>query len=269
MKLRLVKASQGLVWVRQGVLALKQQPLGYLGLLGLLGMVAILLLALPARLGAIVVVGLMPMGWMAFMLATRRVMTGQKVSPGVVAELFRAPKATRKDLLLLGAAYIVATLAVLQIGGLLGPDAEEIEKITSATGDMAVVLGNPLVQQDMLIRMLLTLPISLMFWHTPALILWGNVPVPKALFFSAVACWRNLGAFVIYGLGWGGLMLALGLLDRALASVIPAPALIDGLAMIAGMALASAFYASLYFTVVDCFEPKEAAGTADAAPDLS
>jgi len=39
--------------------------------------------------------------------------------------------------------------------------------------------------------------------------------------------------------------------------------------MIAGMALASAFYASLYFTVVDCFEPKEAAGTADAAPDLS
>ncbi len=269
MKLRLVKASQGLVWVRQGLTALKQQPLGYLGLLGLMGMGAILLLALPARLGALVVVGLMPMAWMAFMLATRRVMTGQKVSPGVLAELVRAPQTTRRDLLLLGAAYIVATLAVIQVASLLGPDAEELEQITGNTEDMAAILGNPLVQQDMLTRLFLTLPISLLFWHTPALVLWGHVPVPKALFFSAVACWRNLSAFVVYGLGWAGLMIGLGLADRALASLIPAPVLIDGLAMIAGMALASAFYASLYFTVVDCFEPKEPTGAADAPPDLS
>jgi hypothetical protein len=257
MKLRLVKASQGLVWVRQGLLALKQQPLGFIGLLGMVGMVAVLLLSLPARAGAVLVVGVMPVAWMAFMLATRRVMTGQRVTPGVLTDVFKAPRATRRDFLILGACYILATLAVVQIAGWIGPDADELAKITEGTEDMAAVLANPLVQQDMLIRMLLTLPVSLVFWHTPALILWGHVPVGKALFFSAVASWRNLGAFVLYGLAWGGIVILLGLLDRVLASLIPAPALVDGLAMIAGMALASGFYASLYFTVVDCFEPNQ------------
>jgi hypothetical protein len=257
MKLRLVKASQGLVWVRQGLLACKQQPLGYIGLLGLMGMAAILLMAVPARIGSLLVVGVMPVAWMAFMLATRRVMTGQRVSPSVLVEVFRAPPATRTDFLVLGACYIAATVGVIALAAWLGPDADQIDEITSKTEDMAEVLANPLVQQDMLIRMLLTLPVSLVFWHTPALILWGHVPVGKALFFSAVASWRNLGAFVLYGLGWGGIVIMLGLLDRALAALVPVPALIDGVAMIAGMGLASAFYASLYFTVVDCFEPKQ------------
>jgi hypothetical protein len=257
MKLRLVKASQGLVWVRQGLLALKQQPLGFIGLMGMMGMGAVLLLTLPARMGALLVVGVMPVAWMAFMLATRRVMTGQRVSPGVMLEVFKAPRSTRRDFLILGACYILATLAVVLIAGWLGPDADELTAITEGTEDMAAVLGNPLVQQDMLIRMLLTLPVSLVFWHTPALILWGHVPVGKALFFSAVASWRNLGAFMLFGLGWAGIVIALGLVDRVLASIIPAPALVDGLAMIAGMALASGFYASLYFTVVDCFEPNQ------------
>jgi hypothetical protein len=258
MKLRLVKASQGLVWVRQGLLACKQQPLGYIGLLGLMGMAAILLLTLPARIGSLLVVGVMPVAWMAFMLATRRVMTGQRVSPTVLVEVFRASAATRRDFMILGGFYILATLAVIALAGWLGPDADEIEAITSKTEDMAEVLANPLVQQDMLIRMLLTMPVSLVFWHTPALILWGHVPVGKALFFSAVASWRNLGAFVLFGLGWGAIVIVLGLLDRLLAALVPVPALIDGVAMIAGMGLASAFYASLYFTVVDCFEPKQA-----------
>lgn len=257
MRLRLVKASQGLVWVRQGLMALRQQPMGYLGLLGLLGMGAVLLMALPARLGTLAVVGLMPSAWMVFMLATRRVMTQQRVSPGVVVELARSAPTIRRDLLLLGLAYIVATLCVVELAGLIGPDADQIDQITSSSEDMTEVLANPAVQQDMLLRLLLTLPVSLIFWHAPALIVWGHVPVAKALFFSAVASWRNLGAFALYGLGWSGLMIALGVADRVLMAVVPVPALIEGVAMVTGMALASAFYASLYFTVVDCFEPPQ------------
>jgi hypothetical protein len=103
-------------------------------------------------------------------------------------------------------------------------------------------------------RMALTLPISLLFWHTPALVLWGRQPVAKALFFSAVATWRNLGAFIMYGACWLGVMLAIALADRALLALIPEPLVATTVAMIAGMWMAAAFYASLYFTVVDCFD---------------
>ena len=90
----------------------------------------------------------------------------------------------------------------------------------------------------------------------------------KALFFSIVACWRNLGAFAVYGLGWFVVVLALGLLDRFLLSQLPVPMLGNILAISAGLWVASAFYASLYFTVVDCFESSADTGTPplDAEP---
>ncbi|MEY4764775.1 MAG: hypothetical protein RI907_1448, partial [Pseudomonadota bacterium] len=164
---------------------------------------------------------------------------------------------TRRQFLILGVAYILATLGVIALASLIGPDADEIEAITSKTEDMAEVLANPLVQQDMLLRLALTLPVSLVFWHTPALVLWGHVPAVKALFFSLVASWRNLGAFVVYGLGWAGLMLLLAVVARVLMAALPVPALVDGVAMVTGMGLAAGFYASLYFTVIDCFEPPD------------
>lgn len=86
--------------------------------------------------------------------------------------------------------------------------------------------------------------------------------------FSIVACWRNLGAFAVYGLGWFVVVLALGLLDRFLLSQLPVPMLGNILAISAGLWVASAFYASLYFTVVDCFESSADTGTPplDAEP---
>jgi len=266
MKLKLVQASQGLQWVKQGLLALRKQPMGYMGLLGLTGMLALMLMALTGAAGPLLVVSLMPIAWTAFMVATRRVVTGQRVSLGVFAEIFQSPPTIRRDLLLLGMAYAVATTGVIALASLLGPHADEVAQITQDAEDMAEVLANPMVQQDMLLRLALTLPVSLVFWHAPGLILWGRVPLAKALFFSAVASWRNLGAFVLYGLGWGALMIAFAVVARLIGTVLPVQALMDGVAMIGGMALASAFYASLYFTVVDCFDGSSAAS--GQAPEL-
>lgn len=256
MKLKLVKASQGLVWVRQGMLACRKQPLGFIGLLGLVGLAALILVGLPARIGAMLVVGAMPLMWMGFMLATRRVLTGERITPLVMIEAVKGHDAPRRAFAQLGGAYIVATLAVLQLAQWLGPDPDALEAIMTSSNDAAEVLSDPLVQQDMMWRMGLTIPISLAFWHTPALVLWARLPVAKALFFSAVATWRNLGAFLVYGMGWASAVLAIGLLDRALLALTGAQMLVNVVAMAGGMWLAAAFYASLYFTVVDCFEPE-------------
>jgi hypothetical protein len=254
MKLKLVKPSQGLVWVRQGMLACRQQPLGFIGLIGLTGFFALLMLSLLDKLGSMLAVGFMPLMWMGFMLATRRVLKGERITPTVMIEPIKSTQSPRRDFALLGCAYIVATMAALQLAQWLGPDPDALDKLMESTKDTAELLTNPMVQEDMAWRMALTLPISLLFWHTPALVLWGRQPVAKALFFSAVATWRNLGAFIMYGACWLGVMLAIALADRALLALIPEPLVATTVAMIAGMWMAAAFYASLYFTVVDCFD---------------
>ncbi len=266
MKLKLVKASQGVVWVRQGILACKLQTLSYVGLVGMMGLLAFMLMPLPGPLGALLFVGIMPVIWMGFLLATRRAIKGQRITPLVLFEPLQGPHAPRREFAILGGVYIAASLLVQMLANWLGPDAEEVEKaIRAATSEDATTSGlgnNPVVLQSMLWRLGLTVPVTLLFWHTPALLMWGRLPVPKALFFSAVATWRNLGAFLVYGLSWLGLMLAVALLDSLLVRIFPVPVLADMLAVIASMLLAAAFYASLYFSVIDCFEAAHPGGPA-------
>jgi hypothetical protein len=59
--------------------------------------------------------------------------------------------------------------------------------------------------------LLLYLPLSLLFWHAPGLVHWHSIPPAKALFFSFIACWRNLTAFAVFFLSWMGVFIATGL----------------------------------------------------------
>jgi len=98
------------------------------------------------------------------------------------------------------------------------------------------------------------LPLSMLFWHAPALVHWHGVPPLKSLFFSWVACWRNLGAFSVYLLAWAGVFMsgvavvlaissALGGVDMVAASLVPGALL-----------MAAMFFTSIYFSVRDCFD---------------
>lgn len=203
----------------------------------------------------------MPLMWLGFMLATRKVLQGERFTPAVLLEAFQGPHSPRRVLAQLAGSYVMATLLVMQLAQLLGPGADEVAAVFETAENAAELFNHPLVQQDFLWRVLLTLPISLLFWHAPALILWARLTVSKALFFSIVACWRNLGAFAIYAMGWFGVVLVLALIDRFLLSQLPIPLLGSVMAIAGGLWVASAFYASLYFTVADCFEPSADTGT--------
>lgn len=257
MKLRLVPASSGLNWMRQGLLVLRRQPTNFMGLVGMMVGSALLTSMLPV-LGPLLVVGVMPVVWMGFMLATRRTMVGERLTPGVLIEAVRAPDAPRKAFVLLGASYITAVQIAMLLASSLGPGTEAVATAMEAMQESTDMVISTVVLEDMLWRLVLLMPVSMVFWHTPALVLWARLPVGKALFFSAVASWRNLGAFMVYGLCWLGCVVMLGLLDSLLLSVIPVPVLANALAFAGGMGLAAAFYASLYFTTVDCFESPEA-----------
>src|SRR5690606_3197117 len=50
--------------------------------------------------------------------------------------------------------------------------------------------------------------ISALFWHAPALTGWHGIKLVQALFYSMVACWRNKWPFLLYGLSWGAIFVA-------------------------------------------------------------
>ena len=113
------------------------------------------------------------------------------------------------------------------------------------------------------------LPLSLLFWHAPALVHWHGVPPVKSLFFSIVACWRNMGAFTLYGLAWMGVFAGGGILMSVLSAVLivtlgeAAAAIAAGVMVLAVMVMASMMFTSTYFTFRDCFTPTETS-TAEA-----
>lgn len=239
----------------------RQQTLGFVSLLGLFITGALVLMAIPA-IGPLLVISAMPAAWMAFMLASRRVMVGERITPGVMIEALKDP-ITRPQWLRLGSLYALATVLVMVLASYLGPDLESLAKALESAKGSEEALSDPVLIQSMLWRIGLTLPVSLVFWHVPALIHWARLPLGKALFFSAVACWRNLGAFTVYGACWVAMVLLVGVPIQLVAAIIPEPVIATMFAAAAGLWVASAFYASLYFSVVECFDASRDDGSQD------
>jgi len=259
MKVKDVPFMQGLQWVKTGLKLGVSQPLGFAGLLGLVLTVGMLLLMVPI-LGLIVIVGLMPLMWLVFMLAARQAEQGQRVNPFMlfqhITQSWQVPP-RKKHWVQLGLMYVAATIVVMLLANLLGPDVEELAKAMEKAADDAAsadALQDPVLVQSLLWRIALTWPVSLLFWHTPALLHWGQVAPLKAVFFSAVVCWRNLGAFVTYGLGWVAVILALGLPLQLLGALLGPGMWLQALAIAMGLWVVSAFYASLDATVGDCLD---------------
>jgi hypothetical protein len=93
----------------------------------------------------------------------------------------------------------------------------------------------------------------LMFWHAPALVHWHGVAPVKSLFFSLVACFRNFGAFAVYGLGWLAVFLVVGTLFALLGGLIGGPTMARAMMMPVALLMAAMFSTSIYFTFRDCF----------------
>jgi hypothetical protein len=133
-------------------------------------------------------------------------------------------------------------------------------------GLIAERMSDPRLVAGMLVQLGLATLLSVPFWHAPALIYWGGQGLAQALFSSTVACWRNRGAFLLYGLVFGGLIFLFTLFGGILLGVLGTGALVAMLALSASLVIPAAFYASLYFTFTGCFEPSEDGSSPPAPP---
>ncbi len=251
MKLQHVPARQGLVWVRSGIRAFIRQPLAMAGLFFLFMMAVSLLSVLPV-VGTLAALALLPAATVGLMSATREADQGRFPMPVLLASAFRAGKAQTLNMLQLGAMYAVGFLAVMGASALVDGGGFAQLYLGGGTVDNATVMSEDF-QGAMAVGMLLYLPLSMLFWHAPALVHWHGVSPVKSLFFSWVACWRNKWAFAVYMLGWLAFFVVAGLLVTILGGVLGGGSWLLSLIYPLVLLMAAMFFTSFYYTYRDSF----------------
>jgi hypothetical protein len=213
-------------------------------------------------LGGPLGMALLPMLSLGFMIASRSALAGGPVHIGQLAEGLRHPvPSQRKAQWVLCLAYALGTMVVITLAEWVDGGAFEAlqREMAAAGGDgkptpaLDAILADPRLVQGMLVRVGLAGLLSVPFWHAPALVHWGGQGALQALFSSTLALWRTRGAFVLYLLGWAGVMVVVGAVFSLVAAVTGAGQLLGLMTLPIGLAFSAAFYASLWFSFADTF----------------
>jgi hypothetical protein len=205
-------------------------------------------------LGSALALALLPGATLGLMAATREASSGKFPMPLILISAFRAGRQQLRSMLVLGALYALGFVLVLGCSTLV--DGGKFAKLYLLGAPMtAEVLQQGDFQMAMLLALVLYLPLSLLFWHAPALVHWHGVAPVKSLFFSFVACLRNFWAFTVYGLVWMGMFLVFGIIMATLAAVLGSADVVAVTLYPAAMLMAAMFFTSIYFTFLDSFEP--------------
>jgi hypothetical protein len=239
-------------WVKLGMRTFFKQPLALSGLFFMFLAVMSILSFVPI-LGSALALMLLPAATLGLMAATQEAAKGKFPMPSVLISAFRAGRQQLRAMLVLGALYALGFLLVLALSALA--DGGKFAKLYLLGGTMTPeLLQDNGFQQASLIAMALYMPLSLMFWHAPALVHWHGIAPVKSLFFSLVACLRNFWAFTVYGVVWIGAFMAMGMVLATFVGLLGGPELAASILFPAAMLMAAMFFVSIYFTFRDCFE---------------
>ncbi len=242
MNLNIVPARTGITWVKLGIQTFFKQPLALAGLF-FLYMAAATLASLIPFVGVVMALAIVPAATLGLMAATKEATRGRFPMPAILISAFRAGQQRARAMLVLGFLYAAACLLIVSVVPLFFDVPISRENALS-----------PETQGVMLVVMILYLPVSVLFWHAPALVHWHGVTPVKSLFFSAVVCFRNAGAYTLFGLTWMVVLVLIGVAVTLVAGLLASPEAAAALIMPAALLMAAMFSTSLYFTFRDSFE---------------
>jgi len=248
-------ASAGWQWVRDGLALFRRQPLPIFTWAMSLSM-TLMLASLMAPIGPLIFVLLVPVIGFLTLSICRHIDAGRAVVPGMWLQPLQRKGLFRR---LLGMGGLYATLGIA--AGLLIfrpyminlPD--DVVRAALSGGDIRPLMAA--LRTPLILFTLANLLTSAIFWYAPAITGFFGTRIVQSLFFSAVACWRNKTAFVVYGLTWGavflvldfGIELAAGLL---LAAGLPAP-FIMFIQIPVNVGAAAVLYCSVFPSYVSVF----------------
>jgi hypothetical protein len=258
-KLNIVPARTGFVWVKLGVRTFLKQPLALTGLF-FMYMAGVLVLSQLPVVGSVLGAMLVPAATLGLMAATAEAASGRFPMPSVLISAFRAGRQRARAMLVLGAIYTVGSiLATLLASALVG------EPTPAAAADSQ----NAPLDSRALVALLLHTPLVILFWHSPALVHWHGVPPVKSLFFSAVAFFRNIGAMLMYGLTWLGVFVIVAFAFSTVGMMLGGVAVARSVMLPTVLLLVAMFSTSLYFTFRDSFATDDVPEPQPAPPGES
>jgi hypothetical protein len=215
-------------------------------------MASMSVLSIVPFVGGFLALVLLPAISLGFMAATREVELGKFPMPLILLTGLRSGPVGKRSLLILGACYAFGFVGVMGLSSLV--DGGDFAKLYLIGGSLEMdTLMKPEFQNAMWLSLMLYLPLSMVFWHAPALTHWHALPVVKSMFFSTVACLSNWRAFLVFGLMWSAIFLGTTFIITMIAHVIDdadfaAMALLPAMLMLAAM-----FFCSTYYSLKDCF----------------
>ncbi len=251
MKLNLVPARTGILWVKLGMRTFLRKPLALAGLFFMFMAVMTVVSQVPA-IGFVLAMTLLPAATLGLMVATRQAADGRFPMPLVLLAAFRAGRQQVRFMLVLGVLYAVGFLVTLGLSSLVdGGDFAQVY-LGGATPTREMMMQADF-QAAMWVFIGLHLPLSLTFWHAPALVHWHGFTPLKSMFYSLLACFRNFWAYAVFALMWvASLVLTLAVVST-IGGLLGQPGLVGDLLFPALLLLASMFFTSLYFTFRDTF----------------
>jgi hypothetical protein len=256
MKLNILPARAGLVWVKSGFILFGYKPSIFIGFfasfmlfLMLLGSIPIVgnylsMLAFPA----------LQLGMMAVGNECVKVRTGKLLpdTPPPMVMAWMTLRRSAKSLFQLGIWFACGFSVVLLLGAAL--DGGEFAKFYLQGG----TINKELVQKSgfqsaVLLTTLLYFPLAAVFWFAPALVNYKNMSIAKSLFFSSYAIFKNWRAFGMYALVWAAAFSVISAAVLTLASLIVGGAAAAFVMLPMLVMLSAIFMASTFPTFVDCF----------------
>lgn len=251
MKLNLVPARTGAVWVRLGIQTFFKQGLALTGLF-LMFMAMLSVATMVPLVGLPVAMTLLPAITLGLMAATREATLGKFPMPLMLLTAFRAGPAKTRAILALGGLYASGFMCAMGVSYLVDGGGFASVYLGGQAATAELMSSGPF-QLAMWTFMGLHLPLSLLFWHAPALVYWQDVTALKAMFFSIVACWRNFWALALFAALWMAVMVGSVLLLTTLSGLLDSPNLAATLLFPTLLLIAAMYFTSLYFTYRDCF----------------
>lgn len=242
--------ARGLSWLLAGMVLVRRSPMPLLSAASTIAMLALLLGTTPV-LGQVALLLLLPVFEVGMFLSCRAASEREFVHPALLFSGFRM---NLRPLFALGGIRLLGSTLILLLAFMISGIDVEALKAAAISKQLP-----PEALQQAAMRLVawfvaLRLPLEMATWFATPCIALRGAPVIKALFFSFIACWRNLGAMIVFVLALallGGLLpslllTALGALPQMVALPLFAVAVVVGVAV---------FYAAFYVSACEVFGP--------------
>ena len=211
-----VTIFDGRDWLLHGYDIFKKQPLVWILTL-LAYWTAMFLFGLIPIVGLLVSLVISPGIAFGFICLAKAIDQNQAVPPRIIISGFTSSK--KFDLILLGFYYCGSLFLIFVLIMLLN-DKSVIDLVNNPDSQInsGTQSGNFFNIKIMTV-LLLYIPIQMIFWFAPQLVVWGNLNSIKAMFYSFFAVLLNWKSFLTYLLTWVMVMLGISIFIALLISL--------------------------------------------------